>query len=116
MPDQHRRAFRNVILPKDRLRAIGWTKAYVISEGINNRNASGRLKLAEENTARELKLLVHGEKPARNAHCVLNGITSRQYNHFEHAVLNNGGTRVGHGLINKEQAIIKIIKSVNPID
>src|SRR5215208_6757744 len=41
-----------------RLRNIGWTKLQIISEHFNRQSAPALLKLAEENTARDLKLLM----------------------------------------------------------
>ena len=70
------------------------------------------LKAAETNTAAQLKSIVKGEKPVENAHCVLMYFTPAQYAIFEQALLANGGTRSGRGILDKEAAITAALKKV----
>ena len=94
---------------KARLRKIGWTKLQVIGHNLTER----MLKLAEKNTTQKLKLLVRGEIVPRDVHCVLMYFTPHQYRVFEEAVLLHGAapTRSGRGLVNKEQALVALIKA-----
>src|SRR5688572_14639298 len=77
--------------PKGRLKKIGWTKLQVIAGKITKENANDWQELAEENSTRELKRLVHGEEPEPTTHCVLMYFTPEQYREFEEAVLSFGG-------------------------
>jgi hypothetical protein len=97
-------------LPKARLRKLGWTKLEVIAKYLSRTNGLKLVKLAEKNTARDLKLLMRGGKPQPNARCVLMYFSSEQYHQFEEAVLRHGGRRGGRGLINKEGALIRAIR------
>ena len=74
------------------------------------RNLTDRmLKLAEKHTAQELKLLVRGKTVPRDVRCVLMYFTPHQYRVFEKAVLQHGTAQSGRGLVNKEQALIRLI-------
>ena len=68
------------------------------------------LQLAEENTTKQLEALMKGEKPVDNAHCVLMYFTPKQYKVLEEALVQNGGTRSGRGIVNKEEALLKALK------
>jgi hypothetical protein len=100
--------------PSSRLNNIGWTKLQIIAKEKKptRSNADRLLTLAEKNTAHKLKLLMRGEKPKRKTHAVLMYFSPQQYRQFEVAVLAHGArsSRHGRGLVNKEQALIKIIK------
>jgi hypothetical protein len=97
-------------LPKVRLRKLGWTKLEVIAKYLSRTNGLKLVKLAEMNTARDLKLLMRGEKSQPNARCVLMYFSSKQYHQFEEAVLRHGGRRAGRGLTNTEGALISAIR------
>jgi hypothetical protein len=97
-------------LSRPRLQATGWTKLQVIGEHLTRSNAEKLLRLAEKNTAHNLKLRMRGEKPRLKTHAVLMYFSPGQYRQFEEAILCNGGDRHGHGLINKERALIKVIR------
>jgi len=100
-------------LPIVRLRKIGWTKLEVIGDHLTRHSAAELLKLAEENTTHDLKSLMRGEKTKPNARCVLMYFSPKQYEEFESAVLEHGGRRSGRGLLNKELAIIQVIRSAS---
>jgi hypothetical protein len=52
-----------------------------------------------------------GEQPVSNAHCVLMYLTPAQYKLFEERMLENGAQRSGRGLLHKEDALTRILKS-----
>jgi hypothetical protein len=100
---------------KARIEAIGWTKAQIISKHIDKANAKELLELAEnkENTARKLQALMRKERLPSKMRCVQLYFSQQDYKHFESAVLQNGGSKSGRGLLNKEKAMINLIKQAN---
>jgi hypothetical protein len=98
---------------KERFEAIGWTKTQVIARGLNKQNLRQRLEWAETkgNSTRNLQSLMKGETPPSEARRVVLYFTKNQYGEFEKAIVQNGGSRVGRGLINKEPAVMKLIKT-----
>jgi hypothetical protein len=96
-------------LPSSRLEAIGWSKIQVIAKHLTARNAEKLLKLAEKNTTHGLAALMRKDDPMPDARCVLLRLSPQHYRKFEEAVLQNGGTKVGRGLRDKERALMKII-------
>jgi hypothetical protein len=97
-------------IARSRLKKIGWTKLAIIGKQIDKGNAQELLQLAEENTTKQLEALMKGEKPVDNAHCVLMYFTPKQYKVLEEALVQNGGTRSGRGIVNKEEALLKALK------
>ncbi len=99
-------------LDDDQLRRIGWTKLQVIAPRLTSSNVAKQLQMAEQHTIRELTIRMRGERPAPKEHAILLRFTPEQYQVFEEAILQNGGQRkpTGRGLLNKEEAIIKIMQ------
>jgi hypothetical protein len=97
---------------KERFEAIGWTKTQVIARGLNEQNLKERLELAEAkgNSTRKLQSLMKGKKPPDKTRCVQLYFTEEEYETFEKAVVMNGGSPVGRGLIDKEVAVMALIK------
>jgi hypothetical protein len=97
---------------KERFEVIGWTKTQVIARGLNRQNLKERLELAEtkDNTARKLRSLVEGKTLPDKTRCVQLYFTEDDYKAFEEAVVLNGGSPVGRGLVNKEEAVLALIK------
>ena len=104
------RWFEHLPTPRSRLRAIGWTKLQIIGPAVTDKNWEQLLTAAENSSAAQLKSIVKGEKPVENAHCVLMYFTPEQYAIFEQALLANGGTRSGRGILDKELAITAALK------
>jgi hypothetical protein len=96
---------------KPRLRALGWTKLQVLVPHINEGNIEGMLELAENNTTTQLKALVKGETPPKDAHCVLMYFSPKDFKIFEEALVTHGGVRSGRGILNKEEALLRFIKA-----
>lgn len=96
-------------LPRSRLEAIGWSKIQVIAKHLTPRNAEKLLKLAEENTTQSLAARMRNDDPMPDARCVMLRLSPQHYRKFEDAVLQNGGSKVGRGLRDKEKALMKII-------
>ena len=99
------RWFDNLPVPRSRLRNVGWTKLQIIGPAITGQNWEELIEAAEENSAAQLKSIVKGDKPVKNAHCVLMYLTPAQYSVFEEVLLAHGGTRNGRGVDNKEAAM-----------
>ena len=55
---------------------------------------------------------MRGEKPLGNAHCVLMYFSPKDYAELEEALLSHGGTRSGRGILNKEKALINVVRAV----
>ena len=104
------RTFEPLPVSRPRLKKIGWTKLQIIGKHINKGNAQELLKLAEENTTKQLEALMKGEQPVTNAHCVLMYFTPKQYKDLEEVLLQNGGSRSGRGILNKEKALMTALK------
>jgi len=100
-------------LSRSRLQAIRWTKLQIIGEHLTRSYAEKLLRLAEKNTAHNLKLRMQGEKPKPKTHAVLMYFNPGQYRQFEDAILRHGGDRSGRGLLNKERALIRIIRQAS---
>jgi hypothetical protein len=96
-------------LPPSRLEAIGWSKIQVIAKHLTARNAEKLLKLAEQNTTHSLAAQMRGGNAMPDPRCVMLRLSPQHYRKFEEAVLQNGGTKVGRGLRDKERAVMKII-------
>jgi hypothetical protein len=103
---------RGAKLDEAQLRRIGWTKLQVIASDLTPGNVAKQLRMAEQHTIRELAIRMRGDKPAPKEHAILLRFTPEQYQVFEEAILQNGGQRrpTGRGLLNKEEAIIKIMQ------
>ncbi len=110
------RIFDPLPVPRSRLRKIGWTKLQLIGKHVKPDNMEDLLSLAEEVNAKELERRMRGEKPMGNAHCVLMYFSPKQYADLEEVLLANGGQRSGRGILNKEEALLKVIKKVKKQD
>jgi len=98
-------------VPKARLREIGWTKLMVIAKHLNPQNYDELLTMAEQNKVRDLEALLRGEKPKGDtAKCVLMYFTPEQYEVYAERLLKKGAYRSGRGILNKEEALIKILR------
>ena len=108
------RIFDPLPVPRARLRKIGWTKLQLIAKHVDASNLEDLLKLAESLSAKELERHLRGEKPLGNAHCVLMYFTPKQYAELEAALLKNGATRSGRGIVDKEEALIDALRKAAP--
>lgn len=106
------RTFSKIPVPKDRLRRIGWTKLNILTRYIDKKNYADLLKKAEQYTAKELEQLLRGEEPVTNARAVLCYFDPKDYDLFEKALLMFDGQKSGRGIVNKEEAIMNMVKYV----
>ncbi len=104
------RVFDALPIPRSRLRKIGWTKLQLIGKHIDADNLEEMLTLAENSNAKELERILRGEKPLGNARCVLMYFSPKQYDELEAALVENGGTKSGRGVLNKEAALINVVR------
>jgi hypothetical protein len=99
---------------KERFEAIGWTRTQVVARGLKKQNLKERLEWAETkgNTTRKLQSLMKGKTPPAKTRCVQLYFTEDEYEIFEKAIVLNGGSSAGRGLVDKEIAVMAIIKTV----
>ena len=102
-------------MPDKHFEKIGWTKLQIIGQKLTRRNAETLLAWAEECNAPQLAARVRGEAPSKTR-CVLLYFSPAQYRQFERAILTSGGKRSGRGLVGTEDAIMRIVRSVNRAD
>ena len=100
-------------LPDKRLKEVGWTKLQIIGKTLTPRNAETLLAWAEEYNAPQLAARVRGETSEPKTRCVLLYFSPAQYRQFERAILTSGGKRSGRGLMGKEAAIMRMVRSIN---
>lgn len=105
------RTFGDLGVPRARLRAIGWSKLKMVIDLITTSNCEELLSMAEASTVREFGLLLRGREPISGTRCVTLYFEPAEYELFAAAVLANGGTKAGKGLVGKEAALIQFIKS-----
>ncbi|MBY0560043.1 hypothetical protein [Hyphomicrobium sp.] len=106
------RAFRKLGISKNRLHKIGWTKVMILTKHINDSNAQELITMAEQNSAHSLQALLKGQKKPANAHCVLMYFKDSDYNLFYNALIKRGAQQSARGLINKEEALVKLLKDL----
>jgi len=99
-------------VPRARMRKLGWTKCQIMGKYITRDNWEELFALAENTPAKVLeKTLKDGKaKPPEDTHCVLMYLSPAQYKLFEDTLLENGATRSGRGLIDKEEALTHAMK------
>ena len=106
------RWFDGVRVKRDRLMRIGWTKLQIIGPHVNEKNVDELLGLAETNTAARLKVLMKGDKPVEDAHCVLMYFSPEQYRVLEEVLVRHGATAHRRGMNDKEAALIAALQRV----
>jgi hypothetical protein len=105
------RAYESLPIPRARLKKIGWTKLASMAKQVTADNWQEMLELAEKTATKQLEKIMRGQTPVTNAHCVMMYFSPKEYKVLEEALLKNGGERSGRGIINKEKALIKALKS-----
>jgi hypothetical protein len=105
-------AFDKLKVPEALLRKIGWTKLIIIAKHVTKKNVRQLVKLADQNTAKNLEKLMKGEEAETNSHAVLMYFTPEQYEKLAAKLIEHGAVRQGRGLINKEKALIAFVESV----
>lgn len=99
----------------ERLEQIGWTKLHVISKHLEKRAPEELLDLAERHTVHELQqMLPDNPLESRSSRCVILYFSPEQYADFEREVLAHGGEKSGRGLIHKENAVMAMIRKLDP--
>ena len=108
------RIFDPLPVPRSRLRKIGWTKLQLIGKHVTPENLDELLTLAESTNSKELERQMRGEKPMKNARCVIMYFSPKQYAEFEEALLKNGAKPSGRGIVGKEEALINALRKAVP--
>lgn len=110
------RIFKELRVDDSRLERLGWTKLVVLVDHIDSANCEALLEMAEFCSVRQLKVLLRNELPVVGERCIVFYMTPAQYVVFEPAMLAHGAVKVGRGLINKEAALIQLIKAATQLD
>jgi hypothetical protein len=107
------KAFKNIKVPKARLRAIGWTRLQVIARVLNESNADELILLAEQHKVKDLEAIIKGEEPNPDSRVIILYFTPDDYEVLEAILVQNGASRHGRGLVGKEAALMKALKKAN---
>lgn len=105
------RSFHDLGVATDRLRRIGWTKLALLSSYVDADNVEELLALAESGTAHELKMYLRGSTFDPEGKAVLLYLDKQQYALFEQALLAAGAIEHSRGLLNKEEALTKLLSA-----
>lgn len=105
------RTFDDLGVPIDRLRRIGWTKLAHLAPYVDAGNVDEWLTVAETATAYELKMLLRGHKVDPDTRAVVMYLDKSQYDVFEAALLTAGAIKQARSLLNKEEALIRLLSS-----
>lgn len=105
------RSFRDLGVATDRLRHIGWTKLALLSSHVDTDNVEELLALAERCTAHELKMRLRGSAFDPEGKAVLLYLDKQQYTLFEQALLTAGAIQHSRGLLNKEEALTRLLSA-----
>lgn len=105
------RIFSELGVDGDRLETIGWTKLKVVVGYVNSANCEALLEMAQFCSVRQLRFLLCNEPPVVGERCAVFYLAPSAYDIFEKAMLAHGAVKVGRGLINKEAALIQLIKA-----
>lgn len=108
------RTFEALGVDEMRLSRIGWTKLQIIAKHIDQENCESLLTIAETCSARDVALMMRGEKPVKGTRVVLLYLKPRQYKIFATTVLEHGAKKMGSGLVNKEAALIAALSNTAP--
>ena len=103
------RRFEGLPITDAQLTAIGWTRAHIIGPDVTPRSWQELLTLAEQHTARELKLVMKGDRPTPGTRCVLLYLKPTQYDRYARATVAHGGKLVAGSLKIRERALMNLI-------
>ena len=106
------KALGNIKISKQRLRKIGWTKMALMAPVVTKYNFAELLEFAENHTAKEIQVKVSGGKHENNAHSVLFYFNEQNYEELQEALIKFGAKRHGRGLVNKDEALMKLVEAV----
>lgn len=106
------RVFSKIPVKKDRLKRIGWTKLSILARYIDKQNWPELLKHAESYTAKELEQVLRGEEPQTDRRAVLCYFSPKDYAQLEKVLLMFKGQKAGKGIVNKEEAIMGMVRWV----
>lgn len=96
-------------IPDERLLKIGWTKLYVLSPRLTDKNIEQLLKAAEQFNVHELKDYLRGEKPKKNARAMLLHLRPKDDERFRIVLKEYGAKPSGTGLVGKEDALAALL-------
>ena len=106
------RSFHSLGVPRDQLRKIGWTKLSLLSPYVTANNVDQMLKLAEETTAHELKLILQGEEIDPDGKVIVLYLRKEELFVFEQVLQKFGATKHPRGWLGKEGALIKALTGI----
>ena len=107
------RAFRGLDVEKDQLIRVGWTKLGMLAKKVNPHNVDKLLAEAEQLTVRQLADLLRGDQPEADTRTMMLTFAASDYSLLDIALRKHGAQRSGRGLVDKELAILNLVKMVN---
>lgn len=94
---------------RDRLLKLGWTKLSLVAPHLTRKNTKQIVSFAEMHTVQECRLHLSKEPIKAKTRCMLLRFSPKDYARFADAIIKNGGTRRGKGLVGTEKALMKIL-------
>lgn len=86
----------------------------MIAKHIDQENCENLLTIAETCSARDVALIMRGEKPAKGTRVILLYLKPRQYKIFATTVLAYGAKKIASGLVDKEAVLIAALSKIAP--
>lgn len=109
-------AFEALPATRERLYEIGWTKLSMLAKHITKANCEQLLQLAEENKARDLQMILRGEDPPSETHCLLMYLDPQQFDRFAAVASRFGAQRAGKTIHRKEAALMAMVAKLEADD
>ena len=108
------RCFEALNIDPKQLRRVGWSKLRTLCPHITIENCKKLLSLAETVSAQELAAALREAEFPKSPRCVILYLSSSQYELFQTALIAHGAKKSGRGLADKEIALTKVLKNVQP--
>lgn len=109
------KTFKPLKVPKKMLVELGWTKLMTIQPHVTKQNYLELIEYAKTHTVQQVKdYLKSGgkENVESNQHAVLMYFSPEDYSTLVDALLENGASRSGRGLVDKEKAMINLLEKL----
>lgn len=106
------RTFSALGVDEKRLAAIGWSKVRLLCEHAEESILEELLILAEQCTARELAMYLKQDFPSPGMKSVLFYLEPKNYEVLEKVLVAYGAIKVGRGLIDKEDALLRALSDL----
>jgi hypothetical protein len=106
------RSFHDRGVDRERLRAIGWTKLWLLSPFVGDANVEAMLQLAEATTANELKLILQGQEVDPEGKVIVLYLRRDDLAIFDKVMAAYGAIKHPRGWLDKEEAIMRAMRDL----